>query len=242
MATPGAWVAERTWSGIFQMLFKAYPPMGMGVGGDCPLRMKLAAVFCACAQISLAETFEVVTQAADASFANLPVVMDVADVSSRCQGDAGSNPLVRYCTSEDTIFFDSARVRPRAQAYLLAHVFGHAVQVKHGVADVALALIRANRDQETELRGMVTRQVECIAGVLLARAGLLRPDLSALFSAEPFTGSHWGRTPMSGGPKVSIGLLARQEWLDRGYGAGNPSVCGVGEMSAELLIAADQKN
>ena len=93
---------------------------------------------------------------------------------------------------------------------------GHAIQVKYGVADIALRKITDERSREKELRGMVTRQVECIAGVLFARAGLPNANLKRLYKTEPFTQSHWGREPLSRGPKVSIGLNARAEWFSKG--------------------------
>jgi len=112
----------------------------------------------------------------------------------------------------------------------MAHVLGHAIQVRHGVADVALRAIRSRRSEEQALRGMVTRQVECVAGVLMATAGE-QPAMLRGFGQEPFTGSHWGRDPLNQGPRVSIGLEARAEWYEIGYAARDFAACTVGEMS-----------
>ena len=172
-----------------------------------------------------------------ADFPRLPPMVQVADIGPVCGG--GNIAPGVYCTTENAIFL--AEGLPEAEAiYTLAHLYGHALQVRYGVADLALAAIQADRPREAELRGMVTRQVECLAGVLIARAGLGLPALGRIHSQEPFTGSHWGRRPTRAGPQVSIGLAARAEWLARGQAAADPAACSVGEMSSELIVAADQ--
>ena len=120
----------------------------------------------------------------------------------------------------------------------MAHVLGHAIQVRHGVADVALPAIRNRRSEEDALRGMVTRQVDCVAGVLMASAGLAPADLNQLFTTEPFTDVHWGRQPINSGSRVTIGLAARSQWYDIGYTARDFAACSVDEMSSDLIVAA----
>jgi predicted metalloprotease len=122
-------------------------------------------------------------------------------------------------------------------AYLAAHAYGHAVQVQHGVADFALGQIRNRRNEEAMLRGLVARQVDCIAGFLVARAGLPNASLTDWFEDKPFAGVHWGRDPLRIGPVVSIGLASRDDWFQRGQG-GDLAVCGPGEFTADLLIDA----
>ncbi len=212
---------------------------------DCPLPSRSFAIWLFTAATGLAgpgmaTPVSDLENTARQTFDNLPEIVRVDSVAGKCRGDADSNMFVRYCSSEDRVYLSKAIKDDVKAAYLLGHVLGHAVQVKHGVADVALAMIRANRPRETELRGMVTRQVECIAGVLLARANVPLPDLIQNFGAEPFTGSHWGRTPLSGGPKVSIGLAARQTWLRRGHRTQDFQACANGDMGAELLLEAEK--
>ena len=151
-----------------------------------------------------------------------------------------SNPHIGYCTSERTIYVapDFAD-RPQA-SYEMAHLLGHAIQVTQGVADVALREISSRRDEEDALRGMVTRQVDCVAGVLMARAGLAAIDLAAAYEAEPFTDAHWGRRPLNAGPRVSIGVAARAQWYGIGYAASDFAACTVGEMSADLIVEAEK--
>jgi len=120
---------------------------------------------------------------------------------------------------------------------LVAHAYGHAVQVQHGVADFALAQIRARRSEEAMLRGLVARQVDCIAGFLVARAGLAPADLTDWMAQEPFAGTHWGRDPLRIGPQVSVGLQARADWFAAGQG-GDLAVCAPGEFTADLLLEA----
>lgn len=189
-----------------------------------------------------ARAIDAVVAAANRSFPRLPAVRLTTQIRAVCGGGDASD-LARYCTSQNTIFVAhdlAPRLGPEAAAYVVAHMFGHGIQVRHGVADVALRTIRAEPQNEPALRGMVTRQVECLAGVLLARAGAGRPDLAALFDGEPFTDSHWGHEPVSRGPRVSIGLAPRQDWLDRGYGENDIAACTVERISAEGLVAAER--
>jgi hypothetical protein len=169
------------------------------------------------------------------SFDDMPRVDHVSSVIDVCGGAGQVNPDIAFCTSENIVY---RRKGADYSNYKLAHVIGHAVQVRHGIADIALREITKRPDEEVALRGMVTRQVECIAGFLMAKAEAPLIDLVAVFEDEPFTGSHWGRNPLRNGPQVSIGIEARAEWLGIGYRAKTLKECAVGEMGAELLLEA----
>lgn len=168
------------------------------------------------------------------SFDDMPRVARVDDVSELCGAAGQANGDVIFCTTKNVVYL---RGGAELAAYKLAHVMGHAVQVGHGIADIALREIRRRPDDEIALRGLVTRQVECIAGFLTARAGLAAIDLSVEFTEEPFVGSHWGRNPLRIGPRVSIGTQARAKWYAVGY-RGDIADCAVGEMGSELLVEA----
>lgn len=175
---------------------------------------------------------------ARALFGQIPSVEERVDLNAACGGGRNSNPHIGYCATQNLIFVsEDFSMRPQAP-YEMAHVLGHAIQVRHGIADVALRAIRNSRSEEAALRGMVTRQVECVAGVLMALAGLARADLPQLFIGEPFTDAHWGRQPINSGPRITIGLTARAQWYDIGYTARDFEVCSVGEMSSVLIVAA----
>jgi hypothetical protein len=182
---------------------------------------------------ALADT-DAIERAVHLSFDDMPRVERANSVAEVCGAAGQANTDVVFCTSENVVYLRNAA--PQA-AYKLAHVMGHAVQVRHGIADIALREIRRRPEEESALRALVTRQVECIAGFLTARAGLPVLDF-AVFEDEPFAGSHWGRNPLRIGPKVSIGLAARAEWFGIGFAGENLAVCAVGEMGAELLLAA----
>ncbi len=171
-------------------------------------------------------------------FDRLPAVEVVADMFAACGSGPVSNPNIGYCATGNVIYVSEGfAARPQA-SYEMAHVLGHAIQVRHGVADVALREIRNRRDEEDALRGMVTRQVECVAGVLMASADLPKADLTQLFATEPFTDAHWGRRPIDVGPRVSIGMASRMAWYVRGFETRNFAACSVGEMSADLIVQA----
>lgn len=197
----------------------------------------IAALTASVCQSAVADPMAV-HQTAQALFAQLPDVEARADLNAACGGGSNSNPHIGYCASNNTIFVsDDFATRPQA-SYEMAHVLGHAIQVRHGIADVALRAICNRRSEEDALRGMVTRQVDCVAGVLMASAGLAPADLNQLFAAEPFTDAHWGRQPINSGPRVTVGVAARSQWYEIGYTAHDFAVCSVGEMSSDLIVAA----
>ncbi len=182
---------------------------------------------------------EDVVQTAAKDFTRMPQVRLNSALAGVCGGDATSNTWVQYCTDLNTIFVaaDLADVLgPDPAAYAVAHAFGHAVQVVHGQADRALSVIQADRAREAELRGMVTRQVECVAGVIYGRAMGSGGSLTDWFATEPFADSHWGRSPIARGPVVSIGLAQHDAWFRRGQAGGTVEVCAAGEMGVEALL------
>ncbi|EBA10996.1 hypothetical protein RCCS2_00904 [Roseobacter sp. CCS2] len=199
------------------------------------LKWVMACVFAG--QIVSADPVDQVTLAAQSAFDGLPQVRLVDQISGQCGADETVNQTVAYCTTRNQIFLTGPAVDDPQTLYMLAHAFGHAVQVRHGVADFALGQIRRRRAEEAMLRGLVTRQVECIAGFIMSRAGLPHTDLTDLFTDEPFTGSHWGRDPLHIGPKVSIGLAARAEWFAIGQ-QGDLAACAPGEFTSDLLMDA----
>lgn len=170
-------------------------------------------------------------------FDDMPELQTVPRMTEVCGADNNVNAQVAFCTAENTIYYRLDSNLTPNEPYELAHVLGHAIQVRHGVADVALREIRRRPEEEDKLRGWVTRQVECIAGVIYAEAGLDRLDLRDLYDVEPMTDIHWGRNPLSIGPKVSIGLDARAEWFLRGQ-EGKLEDCAVEEFGSELLMKA----
>lgn len=172
----------------------------------------------------------------EASFERLPEVVVLPEVTERCGGGVLAPAI--YCTSENAIYLSAALEGPEA-AYALAHLYGHALQVRYGLADIALAAIRAEPAEEAAIRSRVTRQVECLAGVLLARAGIDVPPLDVLFEDEPMTDAHWGRSPVRSGPRVSIGLAARAEWFARGQAAADPAICAVDGLLPDLIVEGD---
>jgi predicted metalloprotease len=183
-----------------------------------------------------------VVDAAYRMFPRLPSVRLTSSIAATCGGNADTNRQVRYCTTDNAIYVDWELAQDLPGdgrvAYLVAHALGHAIQVRHGVATDALNAIRAEPARETELRGMVTRQVECLAGVLFAGAGIKNGSPGQWFTTEPFTDAHWGRAPMSNGPRVSIGLGVRDDWFRTGQRTGDVAACAVEEMGADKLVRA----
>lgn len=178
-----------------------------------------------------------VRMAADRLFAQMPDVAFVSNTFGRCGAGAGVNEMAVYCTTQNRIFVRADLQGQAGTAYLIAHLYGHAVQVRHGVADVALRTIQADRANEVALRAFVAQQVDCIAGYIYQAAGLPMADLTAWFDGDPFADIHWGRDPLTRGPVMGIGVSARNAWFARGQ-AGDLSACAAGPFGADLLLAA----
>ncbi|MEL6640367.1 MAG: hypothetical protein AAFP98_03470 [Pseudomonadota bacterium] len=185
-----------------------------------------------------ADPVDEIFSAAARAFDRMPGLQVVDQIAGHCGANAAVNQEVAYCTTRNIVFLTAAaRAKPQAP-YLVAHVLGHAVQVQHGVADVALREIRSRRSEEPVLRGYVASQVDCLAGFFFKQAGLSPASLTAWYTAEPFTGTHWGRDPLRVGPQVAITLQARDAWFQQGQSASDLSACAAGEFGAELLLEA----
>ena len=201
--------------------------------------MRLPSVlFATCLALpAVADPVSAVTAAAQGGFDEMPRVEMVERIAGNCGATAAVHDVVAYCTSENVIFVAAARQEPRQTAYLVAHAFGHAVQVRHGVADVALREIRNRPADELALRGMVERQVDCIAGFLWQRSGLAPADLRQWYTDDPLDVPHWGRNPLRIGPHLEVPVPERQEWFAVGQ-EGDLSACTPGEFGSALLVNA----
>lgn len=177
--------------------------------------------------------------AARAAFTAMPDVRVVSQVAGVCGADNTVTSRVAYCTTSNTILIAADQVALPQLPYLLGHAFGHAVQVRHGVADVALRTIRARPQDEVVLRGYVDRQVDCISGFLFAKAGFASASLTNWMTDDPFDDIHWGRQPLRVGPVMPVALAERDIWFKRGQ-SGDLASCAVGEFGADLLIDAYQ--
>ncbi|MEM0978190.1 MAG: hypothetical protein AAGJ34_11695 [Pseudomonadota bacterium] len=181
------------------------------------------------------EGWTAVDRAVRSIFVNMPSVSVERDLRGFCGANGRANTDIFYCTSESRIYIRDGFVDDPRVPYAFAHIMGHAAQVQHGVADIAFRLIQERKDEEAMLRGLVTRQVECLAGVFYANAGFPKTSIRAFYGSEPFTGSHWGRRPVGSGPRVSIGLDVRDEWFQKGQTLESPLACSVDELSAAPL-------
>ncbi len=199
--------------------------------------MRLIITFTMVAQMALADSVTNLSVVADAAFDRMPTVQRVDQMAGQCGADSSVDPRVTYCTTANRILVADGFWNTPQAPYLVAHAYGHAVQVQHGVADFALREIRNRRSEETMLRGLVERQVDCIAGFLLARAALEDVGPSILFADDPLDGIHWGRNPLRLGPQISVDLAVRAEWVAIGQ-AGDLAACGPGEFTADLLLDA----
>lgn len=189
-----------------------------------------------------AKTLRPVVQLANRTFTRMPQVQLTSRLVDLCGGGPEASLYTRYCTDLNTIYFSadlSEKLSGQAISYLIAHQYARAVQVRHGIADIALSRIKAEPANEAALRVQVSAQAACVAGVLLGRAKIEGISASVL-ADDPFGKPHWGHSPISNTALSPITTAERDRWFATGHRAKDFAVCATKDFDARLILRAEQ--
>lgn len=170
------------------------------------------------------------------------LVLFADETSSACgAAEAATGPF--FCPGDRLVYIDlafyaelSQRFRAPgdfAQAYVIAHEFGHYVQFLLGVEQRVRAAQRSNRAQQNTLNVLLELQADCFAGVWgssAAQRGMLRAgDVEEGLTAAAAIGDD--RIARMAGRRVAPERFThgssaqRVEWFRRGMTAGNITAC-----------------
>ena len=169
------------------------------------------------------------------------VLFEQATTTGCGNASAGTGPF--YCPADAKVYLDLSFFRELqqrfgapgdfAQAYVIAHEFGHHVQNLLGISDEVRAEQQSSPDDANELSVRLELQADCMAGVwghAAAQQGLLEPgDLEEGLDAAAAVGDDRIQAQASGQVNPDTWTHGsseqRQEWFRRGFDQGDVESC-----------------
>ena len=175
-------------------------------------------------------------------FAPARLVLFRAGVDTGC-GAASSQTGPFYCPADQQIYVDLGFFRELAtrfnapgdfaQAYVLAHEYGHHIQTITGITQQVDSASREDPDQRNALSVRVELQADCLAGVwahsTFERGLLEQGDLEEGLTAAASVGDDRIQAETSGriSPETFTHGTSEQRagWFKRGFDDGDASAC-----------------
>jgi predicted metalloprotease len=173
-------------------------------------------------------------------FANLILFEEATQTGC---GAAGSDVGPFYCPADRQVYIDLDFFRELsrrfgapgdfAQAYVIAHEYGHHVQNLLGISGEVRRQQQADPDQANELSIRIELQADCLAGVwgyTTQRRGILDPgDLQEGLRAAAAIGDDRIQKQATGTTNPETWTHGsseqRQEWFLKGFETGDPDAC-----------------
>lgn len=161
-------------------------------------------------------------------------------VESTCGRHEDSGPF--YCPADRTVYLDlrffGALLRQHgvgsaAEAYIVAHEFGHHVQQLLGISKAVAAANTADPKRENARSVQVELEADCLAGIWASsaypRSKLTVTDLDNALTTAHVLGDDY--IAQATGDVVDSAMWthgssqARQQWLTTGFRSGEPKAC-----------------
>jgi predicted metalloprotease len=207
--------------------------------GSAPPADDDAAQFVAFVVDDVQQTWEDLFRSAEMDYEPTTLVLFEQGTQTGC-GSASSAIGPFYCPADrkvyiDLSFFDELRSRfgapgDFAQAYVIAHEFGHHVQNVLGVNGDVRRQQEENPDDANELSVLMELQADCFAGVWGSSAAarrILEPgDLEEGLGAAASVGDDRLQGPRADEESFTHGTSEqRSAWFRRGFDGGDPGDC-----------------
>ena len=200
------------------------------------------AQFVAAVVADVQQTWKQIFERAGRSYESTRLVLFDAPTQTGCGvGSPATGPF--YCPADHRVYLDIGFFRELArrfgapgdfaQAYVIAHEFGHHVQNVMGVAREVGAEQQANPDRANELQIRMELQADCLAGVwghtAYAQGELEAGDLEEGLAAAAAVGDDriqrqtTGRIDRESWTHGSADQ--RTTWFKKGFDSGDPAAC-----------------
>jgi uncharacterized protein len=201
------------------------------------------ATFIVCAQNNIQKFWTGVFAAAGQTYRPAKLVVFRGSTDSRC-GPASADTGPFYCPPDEQVYLDlgffeelqtrfGAKGGDFAEAYVVAHEYGHHIQDLLGIEAKMRDLQQQNPNKANEYSVRLELQADCFAGVwghsAYEQGKVAKPEIAQALDAAAAVGDDRIQRATTGrvNPETfTHGSAAqRQKWFTTGFDSGDPDMC-----------------